>query len=128
MKNSSIANFTWLGAIDADWTNPDNWSGNVAPGTAHNVVIPDATTTDFDPIIVGSLSVNQITINSGGVLEGGSGTLTLTQLSNLTSGSSWENNGSFNPGTSTIIIGSASNSQTSTLPSEQTCQMAINQN
>jgi len=67
------------------------------PGTGTNVIIPAGTT--YDPTInTSSAESNDITIN--GELNGSSGTLYVY--------GSWTNNGTFNAGTSTIIMAGTS--------------------
>ena len=111
LSNSSIPNFTWLGAADTNWNNAINWSGNVIPGSYDQVVIPDASTTDYDPTLPTNTDINEIVIQPGGILNGGNGILTLNQ-NGIVSGSTWENNGTFNAGTSTIVFGSGTGTAT----------------
>lgn len=91
-------NFTWIGPVSTDWTDADNWSGGV-PSDTSDVVIPDASTTDFDPTTT-TASVKSISISNGGILNGG-GTLTVVK----TSGAAWMNDGgTFNPGSGTVAF------------------------
>ncbi|MFZ0473004.1 MAG: LamG-like jellyroll fold domain-containing protein, partial [Bacteroidales bacterium] len=36
-----IANFTWIGAVNNDWTNAGNWTCGAIPGASFSVQIPD---------------------------------------------------------------------------------------
>jgi len=102
LGNSTAASFTWLGATDTDWTKADNWTGGV-PGSADAVTIPDATTTDNDPTLPASTTIGLLNIQAGGILNGGSSTV-LT-ISGGTG--AWNNLGTFNAGTSTVIFTSS---------------------
>ena len=84
---------TWTGHTDTDWNKTDNWTGGV-PDQNSDVVIPATTR---HPILPTSTTVNSITIQTNGVLEGGTGTLTL-----LGGSGAWLNNGTFNCGTSNV--------------------------
>ena len=110
LANSGVLAFIWTGNSSSVWTEPLNWTGGVAPDGTSNVIIPSTTAMVNQPTLPATTSINQIDIESGGVLNGGTATsLTLNQ-SGTSSGSSWENDGTFNAGTSTIIMGSSTNS------------------
>ncbi|MFO8001919.1 MAG: T9SS type A sorting domain-containing protein, partial [Marinilabilia sp.] len=47
--SASIADYTWLGSVDDDWFNGDNWEGDVAP-SASNKAIVDNTAVN-DPVV-----------------------------------------------------------------------------
>ena len=91
---TALNGFTWKGFKSTEWTNVENWCGGVAPTASNDVFIPDAANTSFDPTL-SSASVKSITIMSGGILNGGSGT-TFNVAGN------WSNSGTFTPATSTI--------------------------
>jgi hypothetical protein len=97
--SSQISEVTWLGAEDADWNNTANWSGGVVPTSVTNVIIPDASDPDnlFDPTLP-TTTINSITILTGGILNGGSGILTLEGTD------AWTNYGTFDAGSSTVIF------------------------
>jgi hypothetical protein len=103
LGTSTVANFTWLGTSTV-WTNTANWSGAVVPTATDHVVIPDAAGTAFDPTLPASTSIiGSINIQALGVLNGGTGT-TLT----ITGGAgAWDNVGTFNAGTSTVVFTNA---------------------
>ena len=71
---------TWDGSVSNDWTVAGNWDTGV-PGAGDTAVIPNATT---DPLITTTVTVNTVTISSGGVLTV-NGTLNTTNL-NMTNG------------------------------------------
>jgi len=70
---------TWTGSVSSDWTVSGNWTGGV-PGATSNVTVGVAAN---NPSIATAVTVNNLTINAGGILSianGGqltvSGTLT----------------------------------------------------
>ncbi len=102
LSNKESADFTWQGTPSTDWNDQNNWSGGVIPGLTSSVVIPDASTTLHDPVLPSSPSalVKTITIQSGGILDGGA-TTTMTVAGST---GAWLNLGTFNAGTSTVIF------------------------
>ncbi len=87
----------WTGASNTNWDNINNWDCTEIPTVAIDVTIPDATSTDNDPTInTASAVCANIEIETDGILNGGTGTLTLT--------GNWTDDGTFNPGTGTIIF------------------------
>jgi hypothetical protein len=91
----------WAGTMSNDWFNPLNWTGGV-PGPLDKVVIPDAFTTDFDPLLPDSTTISSITIDSAAILDGGTGRLFLAGADG-----SWLDYGTFNYGTSTVTFTNA---------------------
>ncbi|MFY8166586.1 MAG: T9SS type A sorting domain-containing protein, partial [Sediminibacterium sp.] len=64
--------------------------------------------TAFDPILPATVALNSIEIQNGGILDGASSTITLTGAVGLNGGTgTWINNGTFTPGTSTVVINNA---------------------
>lgn len=59
--NSLGANVTetlvWNGSVSTSWSDPLNWTPNQSPSNLKNVIIPDASTTNNDPLISYSGSV-----------------------------------------------------------------------
>ena len=109
LGTSSAANFTWLGAAGSTWGNTANWVGGVVPGSGNHVVIPDATTTPSDPELAATATIGYLLIQPRGILNGGTGT-TLTIDGGYFEGggsTSWDNAGTFNPGTSTVVFTNA---------------------
>ncbi|MCX6247165.1 MAG: hypothetical protein NTW10_05480 [Bacteroidetes bacterium] len=100
LSNNEFATFTWQGTPSSDWDDPNNWSGGIIPSDTSNVVIPDAVTTAHDPLLPATASVKTMTIQSSGILEGG----TATTLTVTGSTGAWLNLGMLNPGTSTVIF------------------------
>lgn len=118
ISNTLLTGNTWLGAVTGDeteWNNPSNWTGGHVPGCSDNVIIP---VTTYYPVLPGNASAKSITIDPGATLNGGSGTLTLCGgIANNGGIGSWNNNGTFNPGTSTVVFDfpRTTNAETSTI-------------
>jgi hypothetical protein len=105
ISNKISSSIIWLGASSSAWDNPSNWNTGIVPSATDAVVIPDAATTPLDPQLAGTITVGAIEIQPGGILNGGSAILTLTRGPAYNGGAgTWVNNGTFNAGTSTIVI------------------------
>ncbi len=103
LANSALSSTTWNGSVSIVWTNPNNWTPNGIPSDLADAVIPNASTTAFDPTLpMPTSALDRLTIQSGGILNGPISTGTLT----LSGGSgAWSNNGgTFNPGTFSTVI------------------------
>ncbi|MCX6268020.1 MAG: hypothetical protein NTW16_11775, partial [Bacteroidetes bacterium] len=104
LSNKQSANFTWQGTPSSDWSDKNNWSGGVVPTDTSDVVIPDNLTTLHDPILPAAAEIYRLTIQNGGILNGGS-TTTLTINGAKEGSGAWLNEGGvFNPGTSQVIF------------------------
>ncbi len=98
LANRSAGERTWIGTVSSDWNDPGNWVGGIP--TSNDVVrIPDATTTNNDPVLPALTTIGQLQIDSGALLNGGAGT-------ELTVRGAWINFGTFTAGTSTVIFDS----------------------
>jgi len=91
---------TWDGSSSTDWGTAANWDSNAVPSSTDNVVIPDASTTPNDPTVSSGAVASDLTIQSSGILNGGSNTLTLS--------GGWSNSGTFNAQTGTVTFTGAS--------------------
>ncbi len=104
LANSSAGGHcTWIGGSPSghsDWTIPGNWFGGVPVDTS-NVIIPDVT---YDPDLPANTTIGSLSINAGGILNAlsGSPVLTLTGAAGA-----WDNVGTFNAGSSTVIFTNA---------------------
>ncbi|MFZ6664183.1 T9SS type A sorting domain-containing protein [Peijinzhouia sedimentorum] len=58
----SIAQSTWNGNLNSDWSDPSNWNGNSVPVSGSSVNIPN--TTNF-PIISSNVTISNLTVSSG---------------------------------------------------------------
>ncbi len=97
LSNSALSGITWSGTSSTAWSSASNWVGGVVPGSSDAVVI---TASANAPVLPSSTSVKSIKIESGATLNGGTGTtLTLTG-----DAGAWNNSGTFNAGTSTIVF------------------------
>ena len=86
---------TWLGAVDSDWFNQNNWSAGV-PSKFMNAVVP--ATAPIQPIIIGSdATTKSLNVESGALLTiGGAQTLNIYD--------DWLMNGLFVGSRSTVIF------------------------
>jgi hypothetical protein len=95
---------TWNGSISTDWNATSNWTPNAVPSPDYGVLIPDASTTSFDPTFGVGDSCISVVIEAGGILNSSSdATLALTGTEAV-----WSKQvgGVFNEGNSTVIISS----------------------
>ncbi|MBN8705465.1 MAG: hypothetical protein J0L62_06290 [Bacteroidetes bacterium] len=134
--SSSGATYTWLGTVDTDWGNVNNWDdGDGAPSadwpqSTHsniaNLVISIPSGTPFAPTIdaADDAAAKNLTINGGATLTlSGSATLVVSNIlsnsgtivaggSTITVANSFTNSGTFTAGTSTLVLTSASGTKT----------------
>lgn len=100
LANSQNGTATWNGSVSTSWTTAANWTPNAVPSDATNVIIPDAATTNFDPILNPTTTIGTLTIEAGGILNspaGGEFFITGTQ-------GAWINKGTFNPSTGNVTF------------------------
>jgi hypothetical protein len=101
LSESGSGTYTWNGSVSSAWANVDNWTPAGSPSATTPVIIPAADLTPNDPALPESSSVKTITLNSGSILNGGTG----TALSVTGSTGAWTNSGgTFIPGTSTVTF------------------------
>ena len=96
----------WLGANQTypnKWDEASNWTSGI-PTSALNAIIQSSTSALHPPTLATTSEAKSVTIESGGTLNGGTGTtLTVTGGIAYNGGvGSWNNSGTFNPGTSTV--------------------------
>lgn len=101
----------WLGAAGGsagtDWSTGINWSSGVAPESTTKIVI-DSLIYNNTLSLTGSLEAGTLYIKSGAVVNAGSSTLTLNGGPAINGGAgTWLNEGTFNKGTSTVVINNA---------------------
>lgn len=112
----------WTGTTDSNWNDASNWNSTI-PTSLHTVQIPDVsgvsgnfpiidnTSLDGDAASLTIFSGASLTINDNRSLTvadelSNSGTLTISGTGTIEVGDSWTNNGTFNPGNSTITLSS----------------------
>ncbi len=92
--------YTWNGSQSTLWTNVENWTPNGSPSETSNIIIPDASTTLYSPVLPASASINTMYIETGGVLSAlENSTLTINGANNA-----WCCTGTFNAETSNVIF------------------------
>jgi len=94
----------WNGSVSTDWNDPLNWSptGAGVPTASNYVLIPDATTTTYDPVLPSTPpTINTMTIEAGGVLVMGDKTI---NIENTMSGGWEDQSGLSDPGTSKVVF------------------------
>ncbi len=101
LATSTAPSFTWVGGASTDWTAGPNWTGGIAPGSSDAAVIPNTANTTYAPMLPASASIGSITIQAGGILNATTGSPTLTVNGGA---GAWNNLGTFNAGTSTVIF------------------------
>ncbi|TCN58908.1 hypothetical protein EV142_103355 [Flavobacterium circumlabens] len=95
---------TWNGSVSTSWTTVANWTPNIGPSITKNIIIPDALTTPFDPVLPLVTGIKSVTLQSGAILNAVAAAQTTIEGT-----SAWSNQGgTFNPNTSTIIFTNAS--------------------
>ncbi len=95
-----LGQIVWNGSQSKSWTTIENWTPNVKPTENTKVIIPIATSTNFDPELNPSELIGSLLIETGGIVNS-----TDTSLLFLSAGSgAWQNYGTFNPGTGTSTI------------------------
>jgi len=102
-NHASAKYLTWTGVVSSDWSNGANWypEGNQPDPTCY-VIIPDASTTNYDPVLQATDTINTLTIQTNGVLVMGSSTLSIANSQSA----GWEdqNPTGNDPGTSKVIF------------------------
>lgn len=100
----------WLGAVNSNWNVEANWTGLI-PKDIDNVIIPSLEISPRSPILPAATEtspgavIRSLTIEDGGVVNGGKGTLSLKGgISNFGGVGSWVNNGAFISDSSLVIF------------------------
>lgn len=109
LDESEVNSLTWNGSVSDSWTTTANWTPNATPSDNTIVYIPNAATTPNDPLLNPTSPIGGITIEAGGILNGGSGSIQINGVPAPPTAINgyWINNGTFNPGTSTVIFNHA---------------------
>lgn len=100
-KGVDTAN-TWIGTSSSNWNIANNWTAGHVPSDTDRVVIPDASSTNYDPELPASPigTVKKLRLAPGSILNGGTGGI----LTVSGGDGAWLNQGTFNPGTSTVTF------------------------
>ena len=93
-------NLTWNGSTSTSWVTATNWTPQGAPSDETVVTIPDAATTTYDPSIPETAICGKVIIESGGIFN----SVDDGQLTVKGANGAWVNNGTFAPGTGTVIF------------------------
>lgn len=101
LDESELTSLIWNGSVSNSWVTAENWTPNGAPSDNTIVIIPDASTTNHDPILPAFAICGTITLEANAILDAGDGSLlTLTGASGV-----WSNQGgTFNASTSTVTF------------------------
>jgi hypothetical protein len=85
VHSPSPLTITWTGSVSTDWSNIGNWNLGIIPTSIDNVIIPVSSNS---PIINTTITVNNITIEGGGVLNLNTGSVTITNNITVAPGAS----------------------------------------
>ncbi len=98
LNTSGHSPVIWNGSVSTDWNDGNNWSpSHVPPTSGIDVIIPDATTTDHDPLLPNGAACQNLTLENLSVLNA-------SPSSSDSIFGSWVNQGgTFNAGTSNTI-------------------------
>jgi autotransporter-associated beta strand protein len=100
MANTIAPTNLWNGSQSSDWTDGFNWTPFGVPNSTSMVDIPDAGTTDNDPILpTDGVTIGTLQILAGGILYSNNQPITLTGMT-----AAWINNGNFEAGSGTVTF------------------------
>ena len=103
-NNLYSAVVTWTGAVDTDWNEAGNWSGNLVPGSTDDIIINGIFTVSLSSY--GNAGVGSLTIIDANLIIGDLAQFTVFDLSVPTKGFSLHvNNGSITNGGNLYING-----------------------
>ena len=105
LGTSTTANtHTWIGAVSissTDWNDNGNWNGGTPDDPSDRVIIPIVSNNNY-PVLTSNISIGSLSIMSGTLLSAGNYTISINGAAGA-----WENAGTFNAGTSTVIFTNA---------------------
>lgn len=127
---SNLLELTWNGSINTTWENLNNWTPLGIPSALSKVIIANADSTLNDPTLATSVTILQMSLQSGAILNGSTDAL----LSIVGDNGAWDNQGGiFNPNTSTVtfnnpnaIIGGTTNFYNLVIPANYSLTMLSN--
>jgi hypothetical protein len=100
LDESEAGSLVWNGSVSTSWTTAANWTPNATPSDNTTVYIPDAATTPNDPTLNPTVLLGAVNIDAGGILNAGAN----TSFTINGGAGAWINNGTFIPGSSTVIF------------------------
>lgn len=101
LSANEIETLTWNGSVSTSWTTVNNWTPNGAPSDFVKVIIPDAATTTFDPIVPIGTTIKAIKLQNNSILNA----VANAQMTLIDGANVWVNEGGvFNPNTSTVLF------------------------
>ena len=101
LSANEIQTLTWNGSVSTSWTTVNNWTPNGAPSDFVNIIIPDATTTTYDPIVPIATTIKAIKLQNNSILNA----VANAQMTLIDGANVWVNEGGvFNPNTSTVLF------------------------
>lgn len=94
---ANAATKTWIGDVDADWSDPNNWSGNSLPNN-DDIIIIDADNYTTAPIMTANspFTIDDLTIRDGGIFTKTGGSLTVNDDIIVDGGTFTNSGGSIN--------------------------------
>ena len=97
---------TWLGAVPGgSWEIPSNWTSGIVPTDVSSVIIPNAITTANDPVLANNITIGTIEIQTNGIFTADDKIISIKGGPADNGGrGSWNNNGIFNAGTSSVVF------------------------
>lgn len=101
LDEGAVSDLTWNGSVSDSWISGENWTPKGVPSATTKVLIPNVSTkSNRYPIIDATSSVKAITIDAGAVINTPDNSI----LNVFDAAGAWQNNGTFNPGTGTVIF------------------------
>jgi len=101
LSKSLLERYVWDGSESTDWFTVENWTPVGSPSSNSNIIIPDASTTLFSPLLPASADARTLTLEPAGILNASANTLFTIYGGN----GAWSNcGGTYNPNTSNVIF------------------------
>lgn len=100
LDETEVAGVVWNGSQSTSWTTAANWTPNAKPSSTSTVIIPDLGPSANYPNLNPSEEIGSLTIQAGGTVN----SIGTNQLFLTLGAGAWQNNGTFNPGTSTVTF------------------------
>jgi hypothetical protein len=98
------AQVVWVGQTSTSWSTISNWDPTFVPDSTDDVIIPDASTTIFDPLLPATARVKTISLDENSVLNSPTSAQLFVYGGTTLGLSSWDCNGVFNASTSTVTF------------------------